>query len=186
MGTTKKALQVGDKVLVRATITAIPEDSDPHDPTIVVWFNGNAHETTVMNVRRDTEGEPIMRFPQKIDVPITIPRPVREPNRWEQSSWNPVLDSGQVNIGPDDLVADIPRGSDDVEELLNLVKTPTDEDKPDTTGRIAPPNQHMVFDGRRGANRRGRSKLFAVSNDTDEPSGYPFAVSNDTDDPYLD
>lgn len=46
-----KPIQVGDEVLVKATVTEVLDD-DPHDPTIVVWFNGMAHHTTVMNIQQ--------------------------------------------------------------------------------------------------------------------------------------
>jgi hypothetical protein len=67
-----RPIQVGDKVLVKATVTEIDGD-DPHDPVVTVWFNGQAHTTTVMNVRRDTEGQPIYRDMEK--MPIIEPTP---------------------------------------------------------------------------------------------------------------
>ncbi len=41
----------GDKVLVEATVAAVFDD-DPHDPSVVVYFNGQTASTTIMNLRR--------------------------------------------------------------------------------------------------------------------------------------
>lgn len=41
----------GDEVWVRAVITEIYDD-DPHDPTVIVWFNGAPAATTIMNLKK--------------------------------------------------------------------------------------------------------------------------------------
>lgn len=45
-----KPIRPGDQVLVKATVIEIGDD--PHDPEVVVWFNGAQHITTVMNIQR--------------------------------------------------------------------------------------------------------------------------------------
>lgn len=101
----KKPFEVGDKVYVCATITEICDD-DPHDPSVTVWFNGDPHVTTVMNLRHNTEG--------KIATRIV---PAMQPDR---EFVDVVLDSDPPGIA--------------VEELLDKVATPADYPKNESFG----------------------------------------------------
>lgn len=177
----KRPLQPGDKVLVRATVTAIGDD--PHDPDLRVWFNGMEHVTTVMNVERDKSQFPTIRdrYPNLEDFPVV------KPGGDCSGFGRPATRGGFPEISEDifdTLVADV-RGDESLEDLLNTVKTPGEDD--DGTGRIAPPNQDMVFDGRRGVRRRPQNVVSftgsrARSNDTDEPQG-KMTFSHDDDPP---
>lgn len=180
-----KPFAPGDKVLVSATITEVNDD-DPHDPQVIVWFNGQPHSTTVMNLQHDNSKKPTTRSSwgtERPEFPVTIPTPVESPK---------VFSFNSVDFDdPADLIADVPRHTQpssapeevDVDALIDLVKTPADEDDEPRrpSGRTAPSNQHAVFDGRgrRGVGRstRGsnviafpdkRGRLFSASNDTDD------------------
>ncbi len=162
-----KPFAPGDKVLVSATITEINDD-DPHDPQVIVWFNGQPHSTTVMNLQHDKSKQPVTRSSwgdiKKPEFPVTVPTPVQTFN-FNATDFD----------DPADLVVDVSpqfrteAEESDVEALIDLVETPTDEPPAERGGRTAPRTQGMIFDGRRGlpkAPRHGR--LFSVSNDTDE------------------
>lgn len=144
----------GDKVLVSATITEIDLDGDPHDPSVIVWFNGQPHATTVMNLRHDTTGKPITRSSWGVapEVPSTI---LPLPNQFETQTWNPADgDTFTFNSAdfddPANLIVDVsPNFLDSVDALLDLVETPADEEPEETGGRTAPRNQEMIFDARR-------------------------------------
>lgn len=164
-----KPFAPGDKVLVSATIIKLDLDSDPHDPRVTVWFNGQAHETTLMSIQHDNSKKPITRssWGSAPEFPATIPTPV--PNQFEAQTWNPedgetfVFNSSDFD-NPGDLVIDVPPEfrtgpADDVDVLIDLVETPADEPVQESGGRRAPRNQGMIMDGRRGIRRSGRSNV---------------------------
>jgi hypothetical protein len=103
-----------------------------------------------MNLRHDTTGKPTTRSPL-----------VAAPNQFETQTWMP-KDGDRFTFfnDPGDLIADVSPDAADVDALIDLVETPTDEPPKETGGRSAPRNQNMIMDGRR--------RPFAVSNDTDE------------------
>lgn len=140
--TPNKPLAVGDKVLVHATITQIDLDGDPHDPSVIVWFNGQPHSTTVMNLELPKG----LVYRSGMPPSRTLDPPGQLPSKFVQETWH--AEDGKVVYAPDgnEIVADTPL-RDGADFIMD--------------GR-------RDFDPRRRISPRDREEgVFGVSNDTD-------------------